>query len=107
VRKPKLTQAKAEVRGFIRSLSIEGLLLLPYAAVTDWLNAQDVIGLFKDARKNGVVALFNLAPIETLAQAQYSQGRTAVSGIKLRLVSVSLETGETVTVDETLARSAN
>ncbi len=93
-----LTQAKAEVRRFIRSLSVEGLLLLPYAVVTGWLGAEDV---FKEARKNGVVALFNLEPIKTLAKAQYSQVRTVASGIKLRLVSVSLETGETMTVDET------
>jgi predicted acylesterase/phospholipase RssA len=98
---PKLTQAKADVRKFIRSLSVEGLLVLPYSVATDWLNAADVIDLFKNARKNGVVALFNLAPIEALARAQYDQARTTVSGIKLRLVSVSLETGETMSVDET------
>lgn len=97
---PWLTKAKAQIRQTIRSLSIEGLLALPYAVVAGVINVNDVKDVFENPRKNGVVAIFNLGPIEARSRAQYQQSRTNNSGIKLRLVSISVETGELVMVDE-------
>ena len=95
-----LTKAKAQTRKTIRSLSMEGLLALPYTVVAGAINVSEVKSVFENPRKNGVVAIFNLGPIEARARAQYQQSRTDSSGIKLRLVSVSVETGELVMVDE-------
>jgi len=98
---PWLTQAKASSRQILRSLSLEGLLALPYSVVAGWIAKEDLEKLFKNPRTRGAVAIFNLAPIEARARAVYSQSRTNASGIKLRLVAISLETGELVMVDET------
>ena len=97
---PWLTKTKAQTRQTIRSLSIEGLLALPYAIVTDVINISEVKDVFENPRKHGVVALFNLGPIETRARAQYQQTRADRTGIKLSLVSVSVETGKLVLVNE-------
>jgi NTE family protein len=96
-----LTNAKAQVRGLLRSLSIEGLLALPYTVVAGWIAKSDLQDVFDHPRQHGVVALFNLGPIESRARIQYDQKKTNASGIKLRLVAVSVETGELVMVDET------
>jgi hypothetical protein len=58
------------------------------------------LGTTMFAGENNVVAIFNLNPIEARARASYQQVRANASGIKLRLVSVSVETGESVMVDE-------
>ncbi len=96
-----LTKAKSQVNQTIRSLSIEGLLTLPYTVTAGAINVTEFIDVFRNPRKNGVVAIFNLGPIEARARSQYQQGKASSSGIKLRLVSVSLETGELVMVNET------
>jgi NTE family protein len=96
-----LTNAKADVRRTLRSISIEGLLALPYTVVADIINVSDVEDVYQNPRAHGVVAFFNLNPIEARARGQYKQSRTNASGIKLRLVAVSVETGALIMVDET------
>lgn len=98
---PWLTRAKASVRNTLRSLSWQGLTALPYSVVAGLINVNELSDLFENPREKGIVAVFNLGPIKTRAQAIYSQTRTDASGIKLRLVAISLETGEFVMVDET------
>jgi predicted acylesterase/phospholipase RssA len=93
-------KARNQVKQFVRSLSLEGLLLLPYSVASGVIKVNELSDLFKDPRKKGVFAIFNLKPIEALARGFYNQARTNASGIKLRLVSISIETGEFVMVDE-------
>lgn len=96
---PWLQAAKADVRRVLRSLSIEGLLALPYTVVSDTIAAADLAGVF-EGRKGAIVAVFNLAPIEARMRATYDQLRADASGIKLRLVSVSVESSALIMVDE-------
>src|SRR5581483_8492651 len=94
---PWLTNAKANVRKTLRSLSLEGLLSLPYAAVSGTIAVSDLVGVFKGGTQT---ALLNMAPIEARMRVQYDQKRTDASGIKLRLVATSLESSELIMVDE-------
>ena len=71
---PWLTKATRSVRQLIRSISIEGLLALPYMIVSDSIAVADLRQVF-DGRASGVVALFNLGPIEARMRGQYKQER--------------------------------
>ena len=91
-----LTNAKANVRQIVRSLSIEGLLSLPYSIVADIVAADELA----DELGKGPVAFFNISPIETVMNARFSATRAQASGIQLRCVAVSLETGEVIQVNQ-------
>ncbi len=93
---PWLVAAKADIRQLVRSLSLEGLLSLPYSLV---MNAVAIDDLVKGALA-GPAAFFNLSPIETLMTARFSTTSAQASGIELRLVAVSLETSEVIQVDQ-------
>ncbi len=95
---PWLKNAKAKVRKTLRSFSVEGLLSLPYAAISGSVAISDLVGVFKG---QGQTALLNMAPIEARMRVQFDQARANKSGIKLRLVAVSLESTELIMVDET------
>lgn len=98
---PWLAGLKAKVRNLIRSISFEGLLALPYALGVLGVAAADVISLAGNMRGRGAVSLFNIDPIEARMRAQFDPARATGSGIRLRLVSVSVDTGEIVQVTET------
>lgn len=93
---PWVMSLKQTSRRLLRSLSVEGLLALPYAVVAGVVQAVDV--------KKGLDAaggsIFNLMPTMTRLVSTYRQAEVDASGIALRLVCVSLETSQVVTVDE-------
>ena len=97
---PWLAAAKQNVRQLARSFSVEGLLSLPYTLVADGIGGSDLINTLQNLRARGGTALFTLAPIEARMRAQFSQARATASGIKLRCVAVSVETGQLVEIDE-------
>ena len=95
---PWLSNVKASTRAMIRSFSLEGLLALPYVI--------GVVGSgFNEIKRalvgSGPTALFNMNPIEARIRAVFDPTRVAASGIRLRLVVVSVGTGEVVHVTET------
>lgn len=94
---PWLKKAKAQARQTIRSFSIEGLMSLPYAVISNTVNILDLKGLFSG---NGPSSIFNMDPIEKRMRAVYDQNKTNKSGIKLRLVAVSLESSDLIMVNE-------
>ena len=101
---PWLKTVQASTRKLVRSLSIEGLLALPYTVISDVGLASEIINAWNNARPRGPFALFNLNPTETLLLSAFGadgQNRIRQSGIKVRLVAVSLETGELVMTTET------
>lgn len=91
-----LANTKANVRQIVRSLSLEGLLSLPYSIVADIVAGKEIA----DDIGKGPVAFFNISPIETVMRARFSATRAQASGIALRLVAVSLETAEVIQVDQ-------
>ena len=97
---PWLTDAKADISTVVGSISLAGLVFLPITLVTGLSALKDLQKLLENPREKGIVALFNLKPIEAIARAVYDQNRTNMSGIKCRLVSISVETGEFVLVNE-------
>src|SRR5262249_32170658 len=92
-----LKTAKKEIRSFFGLLNLK-LLLFPLEAVAPKLvgigvgTFNDLKGLYDTPRGRGVRALFNIDPIEARARATYDQARTNASGIRLRMVAVSVET---------------
>lgn len=96
VEEPWLAAAKADLRQIVRSLSVEGLLSLPYSLVADIVAGVEL----REAIEKGPAAFFNISPIELLMQARFDPARAENSGIRLRLVCVSLESGEVIQVDE-------
>lgn len=97
---PWLAAAKRNVRQLARSISHEGLLALPYTLIADGIAGGDLINTFTDLRSHGGTALFTLAPIEATMRSKFDPARAAASGIKLRCVAVSVETGQLVEIDE-------
>lgn len=99
---PWLLNLSASSRHIIRSMSAEGLLALPYSVVT-WIahgsNISELVNAF--GGPNPPNAFYNISPIEARLKAAFSASRAQQSGIQLRLVSVSLETGETIHVTQT------
>lgn len=93
---PWLAAAKADTRQIVRSLSVEGLLSLPYSLAADIKAGIEL----KEAIERGPAAFFNINPIELLMRARFDATRAENSGIRLRLVCVSLESGEVIQVDE-------
>jgi NTE family protein len=90
---PWLVNLKKDVRGFINSFSLAGLMLLPYAVVSDK-------AMFDDAQTQlgKATAFFNMDPIEALMRRYVDTDRVA-TGIPLLVIAVSLETGSLVAVD--------
>ena len=97
---PWLAAAKRNVRQLARSFSVEGLMSLPYTLVADGIGGSDLVNTLQNLRARGGTALFTLAPIEARMRTQFSQARATASGIKLRCVAVSVETGQLVEIDE-------
>jgi predicted acylesterase/phospholipase RssA len=98
---PWLANLKQNVRTILRSLSIEGLLSLPVTLLLSGINGNDVKNILSNSRQNGAVSLFNIDPIEARMRAQFDPNRAASSGIRLRLIAVSVDTGEVVQITET------
>jgi predicted acylesterase/phospholipase RssA len=101
---PWLAALKPAARKLLRSISIEGVLALPYTAIADGLLIADIIAAWNGAGPRGPLAIFNLSPIENLMNAAFGgngQARINKAGIKVRLIAVSLETGELVMMTET------
>ncbi|MCW8088027.1 patatin-like phospholipase family protein [Sabulicella glaciei] len=97
---PWLANARPRIRRLIRSLSVEGVMALPYTIVGDAVVAGELasdLGLDGSLAPSGA---FSLAPIEVRARATFQQDRVNANGIALRLATVSLETGEVVQVNE-------
>lgn len=92
---PWLRRAKTSVRQLLRSLSLEGLMVLPYTAIADANALSDVMSALNNAQ-----ALFNISPIEHKMNQNVDLYRAGNSGISLRMVSVSIETGALIMVDE-------
>jgi predicted acylesterase/phospholipase RssA len=97
---PWLASLRPALRRFIRSISIEGLLALPYAVFADIQHVSEISTALRGAGPRGPVAIFNIGPIEARARAVFDQVAVDRSGIKVRLIAVSSETGELVMVDE-------
>ena len=97
---PWLASAKQHVKQLVRSFSIEGLLSLPYTLIADGIAIGDLKGTLDNLRGKGATAFFTLAPIETRMRSQFVPARAAASGIALRNVAVSVETGQLVEIDE-------
>jgi hypothetical protein len=88
----------------LRSFSVEGLLVLPYTVISDVGLINDIKTAWTGAGPRGPLAVFNLTPIENLMKAAFGgdgQARIAKAGIKVRLIAVSLETGELIMMTET------
>jgi predicted acylesterase/phospholipase RssA len=98
---PWLSGLKAKTRLALRSLSIEGLLAAPYAIGALGIAAADIKDLLSNMRARGAVSLFNIDPIEARMRAQFDPVKAAASGIRLRLVAVSVDNGEIVQITET------
>lgn len=98
---PWLSSLKAKVRLAMRSVSIEGLLSLPVALTNLGIAAADIKDLITNMRARGAVSLFNIDPIEARMRMQFDPAVAAANRIKLRLVAVSVDTGEIVQVTET------
>ena len=97
---PWLVSAKQHVKQLVRSFSIEGLLSLPYTLIADGIAIGDLKGTLDNLRGKGATAFFTLAPIEARMRSMFVPARAAASGIALRNVAVSVETGQLVEIDE-------
>ncbi|QDB79907.1 hypothetical protein FE251_11365 [Georgenia wutianyii] len=93
---PWVSGLKADAKTALGQLSWQGLLLLPYAAIRGVLAVSEIGAA---AARPGS-AIFNLLPIARRLNAAFDRSKLQASRIALRLVSVSLETGEVVQVDE-------
>ena len=98
---PWLLQMSQAVRYIVRSLSWEGLLAFPYTLVM-WIGqggaVQDILNKFSGP--NPPNAFYNIAPIEARMNGSFNPTDATKSGIELRLVAVSLETGELIHVNQ-------
>lgn len=102
VYEPWLVSLSTAARQLIRSFSFEGLVALPWSFYV-WASRSATMKSIADSfgGSNPPNAFYNIGPIEARMTASFDPANVAKSKIALRLVAVSLETGEIVHVTET------
>lgn len=96
-----LTDAKQGTRDVVNSFGWWDIAFFPLTLPIHAVDMKSKIdGLSTAMKADGAHSFFNISPIESKMLAVFDQSKVRMSGIALRLISVSLETGEIVKVDE-------
>jgi NTE family protein len=105
---PWLLGLKKSLRDSIRALPFVALLAGPFGILTMiGVTAAEIKSILDTG---GGTALFNLDPIEARMRNRFNLAKAATSGIRVRLVAVSVNSGEVIHINEAgqvLARANN